>query len=109
MPAEHWVSGDFGVVYEVVGRRGTPLVERVLGGKVAGRPGHPRGNEIDFCGVLGERSPRVSHVVKIIRAEHVAAGAPAFAVATVTHLLPAEPDLVHAQHVPGAVVPAART
>src|SRR5258706_5558949 len=101
------VSADFCVANEVVGGLGTPLVERVLRRKVACRPRHPCGNEIDFCGVLGERPPRVSHVVKVVRAQHVAAGAPTFAVAALAHLLRSESDVVHIGHVPRAVMPPA--
>src|SRR5882672_4559387 len=106
--AEYGVSADFCVANEVLGGRGTPLVQRVLRRKVACRPSHPRGNEINLCGVLGERSPRVAHVVKVVRAEHVATGAPTFAVAAPAHLLRAEAHLVHARHIPGAVVPTTR-
>src|SRR6267142_6803028 len=88
--AERGVSADFCVANEVVGGLGPPLVERVLRRKVASGPRHPCGNEIDFCGVLGERPPRVSHVMKVVRAQHVAASAPTLGVAALSHLLRGE-------------------
>ena len=72
---------------EVVGHRRSPDVERVLGRVIAGDPFDVGGHEVDAERILGEAAPRVLHVMKVVRAEDVAADAPAFRVARCMVLL----------------------
>src|SRR6185436_16072576 len=86
----------------------TPQVKRVLRRPVAALPLHSGGDVIDVRAVFGKRSPRVLHVVEIVRAEHVPPGAPAARVAARRHLRGPAPHVLDAGHVPGTVVPAFR-
>src|SRR5712691_13114769 len=70
-----------GVDDEIIGRRGPPQRERVLGPVALRLPLLGPGNVIDVAGIFGEAAPRVLHVVEIVRAEHVAAEAPSFDIA----------------------------
>src|ERR1700736_6387912 len=63
---------------------------------------------IDVAGIFGKAAPRVLDVVEIIRAEHVAAEAPAFHVTLVGHVGGADADVVDRAHVPAAMVEARR-
>src|SRR6185295_17691279 len=83
-----------------------PQIERVLGRPVGAFPAVTRRDVIDVGGILAERAPRVLDVVEIVRAEDVAAGAPAVLVAFIRHLRGAAPHVFQARHVPRAMVPA---
>ena len=63
---------------------------------------------IDVAGIFREAAPRIHDVVEVVRAEDVAAEAPAFLVALVVHAHGAEADIVNAGDVPAAMVEAGR-
>ena len=89
---------------EIVGHRRSPDVERILGRIVARGPFDVGRNEVDVVRIFGEAAPGIAHVTEIIRADHMAAHAPAMRIPAVGHLLHAEPDLVDARDVPARMM-----
>src|SRR5262245_51804582 len=68
---------QFAVEAKVVGNGRPPAIEGVLGGKVPRLPGAVLGDVVEVEEVLREAAPRVAVVVEEVRADHVAAHAPA--------------------------------
>src|SRR4029453_6041390 len=80
----------------VVGDRGTPAIQRVALGEVAGLPRVLLGDVVEVVEVLGEGSPGIADIEEEVGADHVPAQTPAGLPAGLLHLARAHGDLVHA-------------
>src|SRR5207248_5090760 len=89
---------------EVVGHRRPPAIERVALRKIARPPGALLGDVVEVVEVLGERAPRVADVIEEVRADDVAAEAPARLPARLLHPHGTHRDLVDAADLERAVV-----
>src|SRR6516225_3115106 len=75
------------ILNEVIRRWRSPQIERILGRVIRRFPLQAGGNEIDAVRILGEAAPRIAGVIKVVRAKHVPADAPAPRMAVIDHLL----------------------
>src|SRR4029079_13859210 len=98
----------FVVDRELARNVGTPEVERILRLVVGGRPAFVLRDVVDVAGIFRETAPRITHVVEIVRAQHMTAKTPALGPAFVVHAHGAEADVVEAGDVPTAMVEAGR-
>src|SRR5690349_6109106 len=78
---------------EIVRDRRPPDVERIFRWMIGGGPVDRFADEVDVERILGPASPRVLHIIKIVRAEYVATDTPALVVALRFHQLGAETDV----------------
>src|SRR5262245_25368513 len=78
-----YLTGDLVIEREISGWHRAPHVERILGRVIGALPIVIDRDVVDVRRVFGVAAPRVAHVVEIVRAEHVAAHAPAGDVAFV--------------------------
>src|SRR3984957_11340072 len=85
---------------------GAPEIERILGRVILRLPRAVGRDLVDVAEILGQAHPRVAQIVEEIRAQHVAAEAPAVLVAGFHHRLGAEADLVGRGHLEAGVVEA---
>src|SRR4030095_13219682 len=92
------------VLDEVIGRRRTPYIERVLRRVVFSAPVEVGRNEVDVVRVFGEAAPGVAHVIEVIRADHVPPDAPPVGVTAVLHLLHPKADIVESGDVPARMM-----
>src|SRR5207244_7264285 len=78
---------DLAVEPEVVGHRRAPAIERVGLGPVTRLPRAGLGDVVEVVEVLGERAPRIAHVVEEGRTDDVTAEPPARLEAPLLHPL----------------------
>src|SRR6478672_9952149 len=88
------------IVNEVLGDVRPPRIEGIVRGVIPRYPVAGGGDVVDIGGIFAEASPRILHIVEVVRAEHVAAQAPAFDEALVEHVHGAGADLVDRTDIP---------
>src|SRR5690242_5894877 len=79
------------VAAEILRHWRAPAIERVLGRMVAGPPRPVARDLVDVAEILGHAHPGIAHIVEEVRPQHMAAEAPAVAIAGADHGLGAHP------------------
>src|SRR5436305_2042788 len=97
-------GGNLVIDDEVIRRRRSPDVERILERMIGALPFDVGRNEVDVVRVFGEAAPRVLDVTEVVGSDHVPPDTPAAHIAAVRHVLHPQANLVDALDDPARVM-----
>src|SRR5215469_9115360 len=89
---------------EILGHIRPPGIEGIVRRMIPRGPVARCRDVVDVSGIFAEASPWILHIVKVVRAEHMASQAPAFGEALVEHVHGSGADLVDRADIPAEVM-----